>query len=318
MNKWWVVAFKGALSVMLIAYLMSVADLGAALARLRTVSPVWVAGALAVLYLQGMVYAVRWAIVLRMINAPAAFVRILWITFIGLFFNQTLPSTLGGDAARTYYLHREGRGVGVAVKGVMLERLTHFIGALVLITAGQPWLFGLFHGSPVRWAIPLTMVALLVALGLVMRLDRLPAGFKHWSVVQWLGRLAEDARWLLLSWRRTPGIVALSVLGHLLIVLAIYLIAVGLAVPVSLADCLVLVPPVIMVTALPVSIAGWGVREGALITSFGLIGIAAGSTLVVSLIFGLVAIGQGVPGGIMWIATRGRRPQIGEFSLDRD
>ena len=68
----------------------------------------------------------------------------------------------------------------------------------------------------------------------------------------------------------------------------------------------VLVPPIVLVTTLPISIAGWGVRESATVIGFGFIGVAPADALALSVLFGLVQIVMGVPGGIMWLAQKGR------------
>ena len=84
-----------------------------------------------------------------------------------------------------------------------------------------------------------------------------------------------------------------------------FALARALGVAVDFLDCLVLVPPVILVSTLPISLAGWGVREGAMVAAFGLIGIAAYQALGVSVAFGLVAIVVGVPGGVVWLLGGG-------------
>ena len=54
---------------------------------------------------------------------------------------------------------------------------------------------------------------------------------------------------------------------------------------------------------IPVSIAGWGVREGAMVVAFGFVGIPAADALVVSLTFGALLVAAGMPGGILWLLS---------------
>ena len=75
---------------------------------------------------------------------------------------------------------------------------------------------------------------------------------------------------------------------------------------ISLRDCLVLVPPVILVSVLPISMAGWGVREGAMITALGFAGVGSTDALVLSIAFGLVILTLSLPGGVLWL-IRSRR-----------
>ncbi|MBI4183237.1 MAG: flippase-like domain-containing protein [Proteobacteria bacterium] len=310
MKHRWALLLKGAVSALLILYLARAVDLEAAFARLAALDPAVFALALGVLYVQAGVHALRWALVLRFVRAPVAFARVAWITLVGFFFSQALPATVGGDAVRAYYLHRAGHGVGASVKGVLAERVVHMVGSLLLVAAGQPWMVGLFGDSPVRWAMPAALAAMFAGVALVMRLDRLPVGLDRWRAVRWLGRLAADLRRMLLSAASGPLLVALSVAGHVLVVAALYLLARGLEIPVSFALCLVLAPPALLLATVPISIAGWGVREGALVTAFGLAGVAPESALVLSILFGLAAIGQGLPGAVLWLIGGAERPRV--------
>ena len=69
---------------------------------------------------------------------------------------------------------------------------------------------------------------------------------------------------------------------------------------VRLLDCILLVPPVILVTVVPISIAGWGVREGAMVVAFGFIGVPASAAFAVSVLFGLTLAAASLPGSLIW------------------
>jgi len=61
---------------------------------------------------------------------------------------------------------------------------------------------------------------------------------------------------------------------------------------------------VILVTTLPISIAGWGVREGAMVTAFALVGVPREGALVLSLMLGILGIVMMIPGGVLWLLRR--------------
>ena len=69
---------------------------------------------------------------------------------------------------------------------------------------------------------------------------------------------------------------------------------------VRLLDCILLVPPVILVTVVPISIAGWGVREGAMVVAFGFIDVPASAAFAVSVLFGLTLAAASLPGSLIW------------------
>ncbi|MEJ2435179.1 MAG: lysylphosphatidylglycerol synthase transmembrane domain-containing protein, partial [Pseudolabrys sp.] len=87
--------------------------------------------------------------------------------------------------------------------------------------------------------------------------------------------------------------------------------AVGADLPLLYAVFLVL--PVMLVAVVPISIAGWGIREGAMVAAFGYAGLPPGDGLIVSLLYGATFLTAGIVGGLVWLAT-GRQKFQGEIA----
>ena len=87
-------------------------------------------------------------------------------------------------------------------------------------------------------------------------------------------------------------------------------LALGLDLDVGLADCLVLIPPVLLITTLPISIAGWGVRELSMVAAFALIGVSDEGAVALSVLFGLVIAVMSLPGGLIWLLGEDRAANI--------
>jgi uncharacterized membrane protein YbhN (UPF0104 family) len=101
-------------------------------------------------------------------------------------------------------------------------------------------------------------------------------------------------------------VLGLSVAVHGLIVASVHVLAVGLGLDVGWFESLVLVPAVILLSTVPVSIGGWGLREGLMVLALGLAGVPADAALSVSILFGLAQITAGLPGGVLWLMAGGR------------
>ena len=84
----------------------------------------------------------------------------------------------------------------------------------------------------------------------------------------------------------------------------------AIAAPVSFAQVLFLLPPVLLVSTIPVSIAGWGVRESSMIAAFSFAGLAEGDGLSLSILFGAVVFAVGLAGGLVWILSGLKRPAV--------
>ena len=301
-------ALKFLVSGLLIWFLVSKVDLAAAKARIVEIDPTMLAAAIVVVLVQLAVGGIRWEAVLTAIGAPLGHARAILFFYIGVFFSQVLPSSVGGDAVRIYKAYRAGLGLKSAVNGVLLERAVTVVALVILVIATQPW-FASRIGHE-RWLVQVLPALALLATGaagglaLLMVLDRLPQSLKRWRVVRGLGHLALDARRVFLSVRHLPRVLAWGLVTHVNISFAVFLLATGLALKVTWLDCLVLVPPVLLVTTLPISIAGWGVREAATVVAFGLVGVPEDGALVLGFMLGVIGIVVGVPGGVLWALSR--------------
>jgi hypothetical protein len=92
----------------------------------------------------------------------------------------------------------------------------------------------------------------------------------------------------------------MSMGAHVGVAVMVFLLADALGVRVSLMNCIFLVPLVMLTTLIPISIAGWGVREGAMVVAFGLIQVPRSDALAVSVLFGAMLLATSLPGGVLF------------------
>lgn len=294
---------KLAVSVGLIAWLWTRFDLPAAFGTIGTMAWPFAAAAFAVLLFHGVLSAWRWRTIVMRQGGELPWPEALRLFFIAMFFNQTLSTTIGGDAARVWMLHRGGSSVGAAASGIVLERVAGFLALVPLIAyavfvlpgATQP---GLFAIGLIVLGIP---TALVVA-------TRFANASTPWVAAT--GRFAQSGREILLS---SSGLLILlqSLIIHLGAGLATYLLAEAAGASPGLGVCLALTPPVLLLATLPISFGGWGPREAVLIWLFGLYGITAESALAVSVALGLLVMAAGLPGAVLWLSRSVRRPSTG-------
>lgn len=305
-KKWLLLALKLLISAALIVFVLSKIDLATARMRIEQVAPgMLVVAALAFLF-QYVVCAMRWRSVLMALGGRIRVPRIVHLFYIGAFFHQTLPASVGGDAVRAYLTYREGMGLRVSVSGIMLERVCTIAGLILLVVLAQPAFLPRVGEATGAWMVYVVAVAAAVMVGGIVflsLLDRIPERFRRWRAVSALAKLAADTRAIFLSPIAAIRSLAWAVLGHANLAVGIYLLAQGLRLDVSLVDCLALFPPVLLMTALPISLAGWGVREGSMVYAFGLIGVAAPDALILSVLYGLMTLVLALPGGLVWLAS---------------
>ena len=80
-----------------------------------------------------------------------------------------------------------------------------------------------------------------------------------------------------------------------------FVLARGLGLEIPLIDLIALLPPVLLVSALPISVNGWGVREAAVVGMLGFVGVPVDAALTLSVVQGLVTAASRLPGGVAWL-----------------
>ena len=298
-------AAKAAVSVVILYLALRSVDFATLQDRLRNLHIGWYAVALALMTVQMFLTALRWRAIAIACGAPLGAGRAFVYSLIGAFFSQTLPSTVGGDAARIVLLSKDtGRWKG-ATYSVLVDRGAGLTWLALLVFACLPWSLAVISNPIGHWTLTLVGLAglaIIPGLMLARLVGRRIAS--RWAVVRHLHEAADIACRCIVS--RVPGVtVATSTIAvHLITVLAVWAIARSVDSSLPLGTALLLVPPVILIAAVPVSIAGWGVREGAMVTAFTYAGLPASDGLLVSLAFGICAFLLGAAGGVLWLARR--------------
>ena len=247
-----------------------------------------------------LLHTLRWMAVIDATGHRLTFKTALRLVLIGHFFNQALPSSVGGDAMRVWCAYRAGLVLSIAVKTVVVDRLLSLVSLLVLAAIGLPWLLDVVIDPVARWALSSVVLAGLAGAAAFLALARLPRFALRWRAVRALVDVAKLSRKVLSHLRYAVPVVGLSIMSFLGFAVIVFAIARAMQIDVTVRDCILLVPPVILVTVIPVSIAGWGLREGAMVVAFGFINVPAGAAFAMSVLFGLTLAVASLPGSLLW------------------
>jgi len=247
-----------------------------------------------------LLHTLRWMAVIDATGHRLTFKTALRLVLIGHFFNQALPSSVGGDAMRVWCAYRAGLVLSIAVKTVVVDRLLSLVSLLVLAAIGLPWLLDIVIDPVARWALSSVVLAGLAGAAAFLALARLPRFALRWRAVRALVDVAKLSRKVLSHLRYAVPVVGLSIMSFLGFAVIVFAIARAMQIDVTVRDCVLLVPPVILVTVIPVSIAGWGLREGAMVVAFGFINVPAGAAFAMSVLFGLTLAVASLPGSLLW------------------
>ncbi len=295
---------KFAITGLLLLLILRSVDTTAAIAAMHTVSPLMLLAALLLQVASTLVAAFRWHLIMTKIGFSQPLFFFMKSYFKGAFFNQGLPTSIGGDGLRILDCTKGHEKTEDAFYGVFIDRIVGLAGLLLLNILALCLNKSLL---PVRayWtllALLSTLAAGLIGLFFLRKFPFIATG----KYLGFLARLSERYYQIYSSLRSISLQLGLSILTHLLAMTSFYVIGKTVGLDYSLSIYLVLVPPVILLTILPVSLAGWGVREGAMVGFFLLVGADKSRVLTFSILYGLVALMASLPGLAVYLTQQNK------------
>jgi len=237
---------------------------------------------------------------------------------ISFFFSQGLPASIGGDAARIWLLKEQGTAIRTGIRAALVDRFWGFLSLAFLACLGLMWLF-VSQPQMSNWSSVVILVTA-ISIGVLVAAIGWPVKILDWldafaeqkipftaPIIGSLTRLKRDFDTYNRDAEKFRITVLLSGAVH---TLTLFVAALPFALhteSVSLFAFFAAIPPVMLIGYLPISFAGWGVREGAMIVGLGLIGISLENALIISLFMGITVLLVSLLGGVLWLISDTRK-----------
>lgn len=311
MKRGGLLAIKVGVSVALLVYLFATSDLQALEERVRTADLLLLTAAVGCYVAMLGLATWRWQLLLEALGCVAPLRHLTASYLVATFFNNFLPSNIGGDIVRI----RDGsRLTGSTTSSLAVVGIDRILGLGALWALGA--LAFAFAGSQLRElagarTVVLGLGLLFVALGTIFfrpGIARRLMAFSRLSGIEWVRKRFEEAQAAVHSYRAQVPTVWLAVVASLalqaLVVWYYLAIARALRVPLSVSAAFLMVPLCTLLQAVPVSFNGWGLREGLFVLYFAQIGLPRESALAFSLTGAGLIILLSLSGAVVWM-TRG-------------
>ena len=245
----------------------------------------------------------RWRMVCAAlgVTVPGRRTMLGWVG-MAVALSQVLPSSIGGDGYRVLALGRRA-GIGAATRTVVAERV---VGLLTLSALALPLSLAALPQTESRLAfgvfaaLSAAVLAAGAAAGVVARL------LARWTASRLIRLIAADIA-VMYSKSILLPVFGASAAIHALSVTIVVCVASALALDEVLWwHAVLVVPGTLLVSAIPVSLGGWGIRESSMVFGLTAFGVSDAGALALSIGFGLTIVVAGVIGVILWIAGAGR------------
>jgi uncharacterized membrane protein YbhN (UPF0104 family) len=263
------------------------------------------AAAAALIVLQINLGGLRWGAIVAAMSSgrPPARLNIQAVFYASTFFNCLPVGTVGGDVARVWLARRFSLSMRQVVLSVLLDRILVVVALIILAIIALPGIAHPLASTACFASIAILLVGMAGFL-LLQPIERVASRWRH----VWL---ISSVLWAARELRRTiqdAGLVALvyALLSATSGALAAYCISLSLGMDVGVMAMIAIMSFVAFATALPISVAGWGIREVSLVSLLGLLGIDREAALVLSVEFGIINTLMSLPGGVIWLGLRNR------------
>ncbi|MDH3355373.1 MAG: flippase-like domain-containing protein [Chromatiales bacterium] len=253
-------------------------------------------------FLSTFIASFRWKLVMQQIGFGKNFTFYLRSYFKGSFFNQALPTSIGGDALRVIDVARNGHRKRDAFYGVAVDRGLGLVGLLIFNLLANMLAPDLLPRN-VFIILNILVLSGIIGFTIFYYLSHIKS-LEQWLVTRVLVRISQQLGVVLADIPSTLKHLGFSLLIHLMALLSIYFIGNGVGLQFDILTYMVIVPPVILLTIVPISLAGWGVREGGMVGLFNLLGADPTLVISMSIIYGLALIVTSLPGLVIYLSGK--------------
>ena len=254
----------------------------------------------------------RWRMLMRPLMPTLPLANLFGIYCIGLFFNLTFPTVVGGDVVKMYYAGKPSRRFAQSFAATFLDRDTGMLAMMIIaVTATMIHPVNL-AGVPVPFIIWSAFLVFIVANVIIFtpRLHRIFVDLLHRLRFNSLAGKIDTISGVFQTIAGHRGVLVLaltiSLFNQLFVIAVTWFTAIGLRIKVPFLYFLVFVPVITLISMIPISLNGMGLREYAYVALFSAIGVDRESSVALGLISSAIILLSAIPGGVVYIFFRNR------------
>lgn len=281
---------KASISISLLTFLLVNIDWDTVLKSLKSANIFLIVTASLLNIIERFEMTYKWNLLIRVRNIIVKFGRLFWINSIGSFLGLFLPSSLGTDVVRGYYLVKNNSEKSVSISSVFVDRVLGMFSLLLLGVISVFFAGELIEKFNIKFYVVAIFLLSIIVFYLFQRdesakyFNKIFNRIKHKKIVENVLKLHTS----ILEYKKYPKTLLLSFLITLLVqvtrVLTYYFIALAFNIQISVIYFFLFVPIIMLIIMIPISIGGLGLREGTFVAFFTLVGMSMNDAVIISFI----------------------------------
>ena len=276
--------------------------------------------------------AVRWKVLLNTQDVKLSTATLSVTVLIGTFFNNFLPTSIGGDVFRSYDASKKADiPMGKSVSVIIVERFSGVVSAATYAVIALFLGFtAIGHRSVVIPVVIFFVITIILGFLIinpsVFKLGKISNKFKF---IRRMREKLSNVYNTLMSFKKYKGalivVLVFSFFLQFTVILNWFLAARAVGINLSLTAFIFIVPVVATIAMIPISIGGIGLRENSLVFILVAMGVTSEKAALCSLLILLMIVLVGVLGGIIYIVRpyfKGRfkkvKPEISDYDKNQN
>jgi len=298
---------KLAVSLLLIIFVLYFIDFRKLIHVILKINQGLLLAAFFLVVLMHIINCFRWRMCLLEQSNKIYFFHLILVYWKAMFVSLFMPTEYGGDVLRVKFLWNKLDNNKLALVSVFWSRVSGFLSMIILLLCVAPFFHSRYdfvsHNTMLMIAaIPLLLILMFCA---TEKLHQFVARYSNSSIVRRISLqmrevfalISEMATHKVYAWK----IFLLSLISQIMMVVVNYIYAQSLAQPVDILDMLYFIPLLNIVSLLPITVGGLGLKEGAFVIFFSAIGITKENALAIALLNRSVLITLSLIGGLLFL-----------------
>ena len=279
--------------------------------------------ALSLLLVRVIVSSYRWKVMIAVKDIHISLRALISYYFVGIFFNLLLPTTLGGDVARGYKLSIYSKKKIDSATSVLMERFIGLSTLLIISLASLLYNFKYIKDTKVTFIVFGVSAAYFLFFGVlfsevtVRKIESITKTFAFWNLGDKISRFYNSLHTFIDDKPVLAKTFGLSVIYQVVGIFAVFLLSQSIGLDISLVYFLTIMPIIFVITMIPVSIGGLGIREGSFVFFLTREGVSTVNALSLSLLFYAQIIIIGIIGAIIYGVDRYHRSPKSGFLMNQ-
>jgi len=266
----------------------------------------------------------RWRMLMRPLLPVYSFANLFGIYCIGLFFNLAFPTAVGGDVVKMYYAGKPSRRYAQSFAATFLDRDSGMLAMMILACAGiliHPLVLPRIPVALIIWLASASFVVLNVAVfapRFHLRLTGLLHNLRMPKIAAKVDAISDAFQKIGKHWGALLGSLLISLVNQFLVIAYVWVLALALRIELSLVYFVIFVPVITLISMIPISLNGMGLREYAFLGLFGAVGVPPAACLALGLLTSASLLLSAIPGGVIYLFFRDRQDARQLAALESD